>query len=376
MWKIVIIEDDLALRENTMEFLHEEGYEAYAASDGAAGVQLVLEVMPDLILCDINMPVMDGFEVLKTLQGISSTLPIPFIFMTAKTQKEEVRYGMQLGVDDYITKPFSFDELISTIKVRIAKYEKVHNTYENKYLSLVENANKQLEKSNTELLRLDKVKLDFLNMISQELRIPIEKIKDPIKLLKYKVENKNMAALIEIIDESVIQLDKFSLQALEITQLKTESHLLNSTKVLVSSLLEFALLSIQKNHDQKKIHINMKILENLSIVGDSTLLVKCFANILDNACKFSKNDGVIEISATEKTDQIMIEISDKGIGIDEITLSNLRKMLTPDDQNLKFTAGMGLFHAKLLAEAHGGIIQISSVENEKTTVTIIFPNQK
>lgn len=373
MKKIVIIEDDAALRENTMEFLLEEGYEAYTASDGASGVQLVLDVLPDLILCDINMPVMDGFGVLKTLQGISSTLSIPFIFMTAKTQKEEIRYGMQLGIDDYITKPFTLDELLSIIKVRIAKYEKVFNTYENKYLKLVENANKQLEKSNSEILKLDKVKLDFMNMISHELRVPIEKIKEPIKLLKYKVENKNMAALIEIIDESVIQLDKFSLQALEITQLKTGPHLLNNSKIFVSSLLEYALLSIQKNHIEKNICINMKVQDGLFIFGDSTLLVKCFANVLDNACKFSKNKGVVEICASEKKNQIIVEITDKGIGIDKITLSNLSKMLTPDDQNLKLNTGMGLFHSKLLAEAHGGIIQIQSIEMEGTTVTINLP---
>lgn len=375
MKKIVIIEDDTTLRENTIEFLLEEGYKAYAASDGAAGVQLVLETMPDLILCDINMPVMDGYEVLKTLQGISSTLSIPFIFMTAKTQKEEVRHGMQLGVDDYITKPFSFDELLTVVKVRLEKHKKVLNNYENKYLSLVEIADKQMEKSNLEILKLDKVKLDFLKMISQELRNPIERIKEPIKLLKYKVDNKNMAALIEIIDESIIQLDKFSLQALEITKLKTDYQINNNSKAMVASLFEFALLTIQKNHDNKKINISMKIQDKLSVSGDTTLLVKCFANILDNACKFSKNNGVVEITATAEKNNIVIKITDHGVGFTGETLENINTMLLSKDKSSEFGSGLGLFHSKLLLDAHSGSIKIQSVENQETTVIITLPNK-
>lgn len=139
MKKVLLIEDDPLLRGNTIEFLKEEGFVAYAASDGAMGVQMAMEYVPDLILCDIMMPRMDGYEVLKALQVIPSTSSIPFIFLTAKTQKEEIRLGMQLGVDDYITKPYSFDELLTSIKVRIEKFERVINTFENKYLSMVEN---------------------------------------------------------------------------------------------------------------------------------------------------------------------------------------------------------------------------------------------
>lgn len=139
MKKVLLIEDDPLLRSNTLEFLKEEGFDAHAASDGAEGVQMAMEIIPDIILCDIMMPRMDGYEVLKALQVIPSTSSIPFIFLTAKTQKEEIRLGMQLGVDDYITKPYSFDELLESIKVRIEKYERVVNAFENKYLSMVEN---------------------------------------------------------------------------------------------------------------------------------------------------------------------------------------------------------------------------------------------
>lgn len=139
MKKILIIEDDPIIRINTSEFLKEEGFDVYTASDGAVGVQVTLEILPDLILCDISMPHMDGYEVLKTIHSIPATSFIPFIFMTAKTQKEEFRLGMQLGVDDYITKPFTFDDLLCSVKIRLEKYDKVVKSYEGKYLSMIEN---------------------------------------------------------------------------------------------------------------------------------------------------------------------------------------------------------------------------------------------
>jgi DNA-binding NarL/FixJ family response regulator len=139
MKKILVIEDDPTLRENTFEFLKEEGFEPYAAKDGTAGVQMALEIVPDLILCDISMPKMDGYDVLKTLHSIPSTSTIPFIFLTAKTQKDEMRLGMQLGVDDYITKPYSYDDLLTSIQVRLDKAERITRSFDNKFMSLIEN---------------------------------------------------------------------------------------------------------------------------------------------------------------------------------------------------------------------------------------------
>jgi len=139
MKKVLIIEDNSILRENTVEFLKEEGFELYSAIDGVAGVQMALEIVPDIILCDISMPKMDGYEVLKMLQSIPSTTAIPIIFITAKTNKDDKRLGMHLGVDDYITKPYSYDDLLTSIQVRLEKAERITRSFDTKFLSLIEN---------------------------------------------------------------------------------------------------------------------------------------------------------------------------------------------------------------------------------------------
>jgi CheY-like chemotaxis protein len=121
MKKILLIEDDLVLRENTSELLELANYEVLNAPNGKIGVEIAKIALPDIIVCDIMMPELDGYGVLEALTKNESTQHIPFIFLSAKTERKDVRKGMDLGADDYITKPFNEDELISAIESRLAK---------------------------------------------------------------------------------------------------------------------------------------------------------------------------------------------------------------------------------------------------------------
>lgn len=125
MKKVLLIEDDMVLREATADFLAEEGFVVFTAIDGMLGIKSAIKNLPDLILCDIEMPNFNGYEVYSILQENTDTRLIPFIFLTARTEKEDVRAGMLKGVDDYITKPFDYDELLETINIRIEKRERL-----------------------------------------------------------------------------------------------------------------------------------------------------------------------------------------------------------------------------------------------------------
>ncbi|CAM1344732.1 response regulator [Tenacibaculum amylolyticum] len=122
MKKILLIEDDITLRENTAELLELSGYyNVITAANGTQGVATALKELPDIIVCDIMMPELDGYGVLQELSRNASTQFIPFIFLSAKTERSDIRKGMNLGADDYITKPFTEDELTSAIESRLAK---------------------------------------------------------------------------------------------------------------------------------------------------------------------------------------------------------------------------------------------------------------
>lgn len=123
MKTILLIEDDRALRENTEELLELSGYKVMTAANGKIGIEVAKENLPDIIICDIMMPVIDGYGVLENLSADEKTKKIPFIFLSAKTEHKEIRKGMDLGADDYLTKPFEEEDLIGAVESRLAKAE-------------------------------------------------------------------------------------------------------------------------------------------------------------------------------------------------------------------------------------------------------------
>ncbi len=123
MKKILVIEDNQDVRENTADILELEGFEVTTAENGKIGVELATQLLPDVIVCDIMMPFLDGYEVLEELNKNPQTSSIPFIFLTAKTERTDLRKGMNLGADDYLTKPFTEEELLEAIESRLKKYD-------------------------------------------------------------------------------------------------------------------------------------------------------------------------------------------------------------------------------------------------------------
>lgn len=121
MTKVLIIEDEAVLRDEIIEWLKLEGFEALGAGDGIEGTTVAFQHLPDLIICDITMPRLDGYGVLLELRANPLTATLPFIFVTARAAHEDVRYGMNLGADDYITKPFTRTEFLNAIQIRLEK---------------------------------------------------------------------------------------------------------------------------------------------------------------------------------------------------------------------------------------------------------------
>lgn len=125
--KILIIEDNLEMRENIEEILELSGYDVESAENGKEGVKLALSNLPDLVICDVMMPIMDGYETLYVLSKNPKTSGIPFVFLTAKSEKDDWRKGMNLGADDYIMKPFNDMELLTVVETRLKKNQSIRS---------------------------------------------------------------------------------------------------------------------------------------------------------------------------------------------------------------------------------------------------------
>lgn len=178
MKTILVIEDDEPIRMSILELLTIEQYQGIGAEDGHQGLQLAKEVLPDLIICDIMMPELDGYGVLNELQQHQTTANIPFIFLSAKTERQDQRMGMQLGADDYITKPFTTAELLEAVKTRLKKQQQ--------YLSQYQQEQVQVRQLNEKVQALEKIthsKEALLAQLSEDLRAPLSTIQMAIELL-------------------------------------------------------------------------------------------------------------------------------------------------------------------------------------------------
>lgn len=179
MIKVLVIEDEEPIRENILELLQAENLEGIGASNGKVGVKLARERKPDLIICDVMMPELDGYGVLTALKSEPATATIPLIFLTAKDTRADTRKGMNLGADDYLTKPCTPEELIGAIATRLEK----HNTYMQQYAVERDRA-KGLQQRVQELQQLSTTAEELLQKISRDLRDPVSNIAMAIQMLK------------------------------------------------------------------------------------------------------------------------------------------------------------------------------------------------
>ena len=174
MTKILVIEDELFVRENIVELLEAEDFEVFNTDNGILGILWAQENIPDLVICDVMMPEINGHEVLAEMRELPTTALTPFIFLTAMADKGDIRLGMELGADDYLTKPFTREELLNAINARLAKQEKLMKQYneEHKRVEVLEQKVKELEQ------------LQIQKEISQEYKQALLKINTAINLIQ------------------------------------------------------------------------------------------------------------------------------------------------------------------------------------------------
>lgn len=179
MKKILVIEDEQPVRANILELLEAEDFEVIGAENGFIGAIWAQENLPDLIICDVMMPEVDGYEVLSALRQDQITAAIPFIFLTAMADKADIRQGMELGADDYLTKPFTRDELLGAIASRFTKHEAVMQQYNAEYQRA-----EALQKRVQELQQTANSKDELLKQFQQQLQNAVPKLNTAIHLLK------------------------------------------------------------------------------------------------------------------------------------------------------------------------------------------------
>ncbi len=369
---ILVIEDDLFIRESIQDVLSLEGYQTQTAANGALGVQRALELLPDLILCDVAMPEMDGYAVLSALQQHSATATTPFIFLTARTTRADLRYGMNLGADDYLAKPCTATELLHAITSRFERQDALQSRSQQQMQSLRENIAQSLPH---ELYTPLNGILGFSEVLCQEaetierseLKEFAESIHTSALRLHRLMQNFLLYTKLELITHSPEQQQQFRTQRTQ------------SPSAIWQEIAQQMAKALKRTED-----LQMQPSEPLDLVLGmaESHFYKLVEELLSNAFKFSEPGQSVEISSgltgsltgssTGATGWLTVRNQGRGMTPEQIASLGAYMQFERKSYEQQGT-GLGLVIVQQIVDLYGGRLQISSQANAMTCVRVLLP---
>lgn len=362
MTKILLIEDEAHLRDFISSTLELFGYEVITAENGEKGVELAVVQAPDIVLCDISLPGIDGYGVLSMLRSKPSTVGIPLIFLTARTDRQEVRKGMALGADDYITKPFGVDELLSSINARLLRKE---------------DSNREVES----------IRQNLTTSIPHEFITPLNSVLGFCQLILWTLEEGEQIPPNEL-EEYVRQIQEGGKRLLQLTQnyiLHAELNVLatkpekerfpSNEESSISKEAILGFLSSLSQYKERKNDIIIDVEPALLPISESHLK-KLITELISNAMKFSTFNTPIYINGCVDKEQnkYVLTFSDEGRGMSESQIKKVGAFMQFERSKYEQQgAGLGLILCKQIAELRGGALSIESQPDYGTKIIVALP---
>ena len=361
---IMVVEDDFALLEGIRELLELTNYQVVPATNGVEALELLNRYQPDLIVSDIMMPEMDGYEFHSKVRERFELLTVPFIFLTARGEKMDIRRGKSMGADDYITKPFDDEDLLVAIEAKLTRWQSLR------------------EKQDEEIADL---KHKILLTLSHEFRTPLTYIINYAEILDMGDEDltsKDFSDFMQGIRRGAVRLNTLVEDFLALVELQTGEALQayyyrrNRIEDPTAWLRIQAKLS-ETEAREANLELVIDVPEELpTFVIDEAYMSNAIRRVMDNAIKFSteKSENV-SFSASEVNGEIVLQISDEGIGIPEEDVENLFNIFHQIDRakSEQQGTGSGLAIVKGIVEIHGGRIEVESQLGVGSTFRIFIP---
>jgi signal transduction histidine kinase len=360
---ILIVDDKKENLQVLGSILMQEKYQLSVAKNGLEALKIVSGVKPDLILLDIMMPELDGFETCKRLKASPETRDIPIIFLTAKIEPEDIVKGFELGAVDYITKPFNAKELL----VRV-----------NTHLEL-KHAHEKIRKSEQLLREANMAKDRFFSIVSRDLKDPFNTLVGFSQLLLSnfdKYPSDKIREIGQFLFDSTIQASNRLENLIQWSRSQTGITKWEPKKIEISKLVKQNIELLKEAAEKKNIRIHAQTKVRLFVYADENMINTVIRNLISNAIKYSFDKGEISITSRQKDGMVEITVSDKGIGIKE---KDIEKLFRIDVRNAtKGTAGeegsgLGLILSKKFVEKNGGKIWMESKDKEGSDVSFSLP---
>jgi two-component system, sensor histidine kinase and response regulator len=350
------------------------------ALSGQEAIEKATETPYDLILLDVMMPGMDGFEVCRELKKLESTRDTPIIFLTARTERDNIVRGFELGAVDYISKPFHPQELLVRLRTHLELKEKnrILKTINQMLEQKVAERTASLQEANTKLQRFEQAKTDFLMLVSHELRTPLHDLLGFASLVDESSVTPEQREYFTYIKTSTERLHRFIEASLLITSIRTDKYAMLFQRIRIAPLVEQCVRDAQESAAKKNLLLVTDFPDpQVKVLVDPELVSHCIRNILDNAVKASPEHGEVRLALSGTEDGVILDISDAGPGFSEEAMARLFSFFAKDDLLHHHAGlGLGLATAKLIMDAHDGQLSVIPIPEGGTTVRIGFPAEK
>ena len=384
-------------------------YNLLIAENGPKAIDTAISKQPDLILLDIMMPDMSGFEVCEVLKKNEITKEIPIIFLTAKTETDDILKAFEIGGVDYVTKPFNAMELMARIRAHIElknskeiikdqfeqlkqKNEQLKKTYEDlehqaqhlnkRNMQLIKNET-FLRNTNEELKKLNEMKDRFFSIVSHDLRSPFAGIltmTDIIKNHANTFSKEELISMLQSLNETAQQTYKFIEDLLEWSRSQMGRIQMNIVEEDLYTIVTGTILTLKQQAEIKNIEIDSRIQSGTFAMFDKNMMATIVRNLISNAIKFTPKGGKITLKAEaiEKEGKrfIRLAVSDTGVGMTEQQVANLfsldKVQSTPGTEKEKGT-GLGIMICRDFINKMNGELSVESKLNEGTTFFVDVP---
>ena len=363
---VLIVDDNSKNLQIIALTLSELNYKIIIAVNGPSAIDLVERVHPDLILLDVMMPEMDGFETCQIIKSKPENQNIPIIFLTALSEKVNIVKGFEMGGVDYVTKPFNKEELISRIKTHL----------ELKF------ARDEMQKMTNHLIDLNAIKDKMFSVIGHDLRSPIGSIKMILDMLSSEVEKYKLDEFrdtFEILSKTADEV--FGLLENLLGWARSQSGIQNfePENINVSSSVNSIYLMNKGSIKLKKLDFEQNIDEGTFVYADFNMLKTVLRNLLSNAIKYTPEGGTIKIASSKTDDFVRITVTDNGVGIPDENISKLfdeKQHIRTYGTNNETGSGIGLILSHNFIKTNNGNLSVVSQIGKGSTFIIELPSKK
>lgn len=404
--RVLYVEDDPSSAMLVKRVLEAEGFEVTIAEDGIAALEIAQRVQPDLVLMDINISGLDGYEVTTRLRSIEMLQEVPIVALTAATLKGDRERALIAGCDGYIPKPIDVDRLPEQVRSYLSGFREQIESPEEKTEYLVEYSRRlvnrledkirELQKAHEELQRIDKMKTDFVVLAGHELRTPLTVIYGYTQLLLNdpripgsEEEEGSPRYLIAQVAKATQRLSQVVEDILNVSMIDADRLELAMGPVFLDPLVRSVIDDITSLAPDRDLTFEVKGLEDLPpVMGDGRRLHQALWNVISNAMKYTPDGGRITVTGRLVEDAVHLKVQDTGIGIDPEERERIfERFYVLEDTLLHRSSktafkggglGLGLTVARGIIEAHGGKIWAESPGRDEerlpgTTFHILLP---